>query len=156
MKTRRARIDDAAAACLVMRRSIIELCTPDHGGDAQLLGRWLSNKTAENVKRWISQAHFFVAEEAGSMLGVAAMDNSGKITLNYVSPDARFRGVSKALVRCMEEDAKARGIEECWLETTQTALRFYRDLGYVVSDRSHILPLTGAPATVLTKRLRPR
>jgi N-acetylglutamate synthase-like GNAT family acetyltransferase len=155
MNTRRARSDDANAACLVMRRSITELCALDHGGDAQLLAKWLSNKTAENVKRWISQSNVFVAEQAGRILGVAALDGSGKITLNYVSPDARFRGVSKVLVRCMEEEAKARGLEECWLESTQTALRFYRDLGYAVSDRSYILPLTWTPATVLTKRLRP-
>jgi len=155
MHTRRARIDDAADACLIIRRSISELCVADHGGDQKLLANWLANKTIENVEKWISQSHFFVAEEAGRLLGVAAMDASGKITLNYVSPDARFRGVSKALVHCMEEEAKARGIEECRLESSQTALRFYRDLGYAISDHSYTLPLTGMPATVLTKRLRP-
>jgi hypothetical protein len=43
-----------------------------------------------------------VAEEGKTILGVAAMDASGKITLNYVSPEARFRGVSKALVLQLE------------------------------------------------------
>lgn len=155
MNVRQARIDDAAEVCLVLRRSIVELCSLDHGGDENLTAKWLSNKTAENVRRWISECHFFVAEEAGRILGLAAMDNSGKITLNYVSPDARFRGVSKALVRCMEDRARALGMEECHLETTQTALRFYRELGYAVSQRNYVLPLTGTQATVLTKRLRP-
>lgn len=156
MNVRRARIEDAAEACLVLRRSIVELCSLDHGGDEKITAKWLSNKTVENVRRWILQCHCFVAEgETGRILGLAAMDDSGKITLNYVSPDARFRGISKALVRCMEDKAKALGIEECHLETTQTALRFYQELGYAVSGGSYVLPLTGIQATVLAKRLLP-
>lgn len=77
-------------------RSITELCHPDHGGDEVYLGKWLSNKTVENVTRWIRQSHVVVAEEAGTVSGVAAMTDTGKITLNYVSPHAHFRGVSKA------------------------------------------------------------
>jgi N-acetylglutamate synthase-like GNAT family acetyltransferase len=127
----------------------------DHGGDEAFLARWLSNKTIENVSRWISDSHFFVAEEGGRIVGAAAMNHSGKVTLNYVSPDARFRGASKALMLYMEDNARAAGITECWLETSQTALRFYQALGYVRSEESYVLPLTGAPAMVLRKRLRP-
>jgi N-acetylglutamate synthase-like GNAT family acetyltransferase len=154
MKTRQARIEDAAEVCRVIRSSITELCFLDHGGDDKLLEKWLSNKTVENVRKWISQWHFFVTEEAGVVLGVGAMDDSGKITVNYVLPKDRFRGVSKALVYCMEDKARALGIEECSLETTETALRFYQALDYAISEHSYTLPLTGIRATVLTKRLR--
>ena len=111
MHIRRAKTDDAAA-CAVLRRSITELCRADHGGDAILLGKWLSNKTVENLTRWIMQTHFVVAEERETILGVAAMNASGKITLNYVSPEARFRGVSKALVQQLESKARALGLSE--------------------------------------------
>ena len=106
MHIRRANPKDAAAACAVLRRSITELCHADHGGDEVLLAKWLSNKTVENVTRWIAQSHFLVAEEAGTLLGVAAMNAAGKITLNYVLPEARFRGVSKALVQQLEARLK--------------------------------------------------
>lgn len=99
-------------------------------------------------------SYFFLAEEDGRLLGCAAMDRTGRITLNYVAPDARFRGVSKALVGMLEEAARSLGIEECRLESTQTALRFYRALGYVHCDETSPMPLTGMPATVLRKRLR--
>lgn len=155
MNTRRASIRDAAEACVVLRRSITELCHPDHRGDAKVLAEWLTNKTVENVRRWILESHFFLAEEAGEILGVAAMDESGQITLNYVSPDHRFRGVSKALLECMEDEARGLGIEACTLESTQTALRFYRDLGYVISDRDRSLPIPRTQVALLTKRLRP-
>jgi N-acetylglutamate synthase-like GNAT family acetyltransferase len=153
MNIRRATSADAVEACGVLRRSIAELCYADHAGDAALLAKWLSNKTVENVGRWISDSHFFVAEENGRLLGCAAMDGSGKITLNYVAPDARFRGVSKALMRALEATARGLGMEECRLESTQTALSFYRALGYARTDESYSLPLTGTPATVLRKRL---
>jgi N-acetylglutamate synthase-like GNAT family acetyltransferase len=121
----------------VLRQSIAELCHLDHGGDETYLAKWLSNKTVENVRRWIQQTHFFVAEEAERLVGVAAMTGAGKVTLNYVAPDARFSGVSKALM----------------LQSSQTALRFYQALGYVRSEQSYILPLTGSMAVVLSKRL---
>src|SRR5437867_10635366 len=107
MHIRQAKIEDAPTACAIVRRSIVELCHADHGGDEILLGKWLSNKTVENVTRWIMQSHVVVAEEAGTVLGVAAMNDSGRITLNYVSPDAGFRGISKALVQRLEAQATA-------------------------------------------------
>ena len=63
--------------------------------DEVFLGKWLSNKTVENVTWWIRQSHVVVAEEAGTLLGVAAMTDTGKITLNYVSPHARFQESAK-------------------------------------------------------------
>lgn len=153
---RAATIDDAAAACDVIRRSIVELCRLDYGGDEAFLARWLANKTAENVQRWISQSrHFLVAEDDGTIVGAASMTDSGKVLLNYVSPDARFRGVSKALMRTLEDRARAVGIAECSLDSTKTALRFYQSLGYQPTDQGYIHPVTAAPALTLAKRLRP-
>jgi N-acetylglutamate synthase-like GNAT family acetyltransferase len=75
------------------------------------------------------QSHVVVAEETGAILGVAAMNNSGKITLNYVSPDARFRGVSTAIMQRLEAQARALGLRECVLETTQNGAPGLPELG---------------------------
>jgi RimJ/RimL family protein N-acetyltransferase len=150
---RRAVSDDAAAACGVIRASITELCGLDHGNDARYLQAWLSNKTPENVRRWIEQSHVVVAVADREIVGVAAMRSDGKITLNYVAPSARFQGVSKALMRQIEETATALGLEACTLETTRTALGFYESLGFQKSPERYILPLTGTIAQVLVKRL---
>lgn len=55
----------------------------------------------------------------------------GEITLNYVSPEARFRGVSRALLAALEARALASGNSRCRLESTETARRFYLSNGYV-------------------------
>lgn len=132
MIIRPARAEDAEAACLVLRRSIIELCVADHGNDATILAGWLANKTPEHVRTWISNPDnvVMVAEEDGAILGVGAVARSGEITLNYVSPDARFRGVSKAMLARLEAQASAFGQTHCVLTSTSTARRLYEAAGY--------------------------
>jgi GNAT superfamily N-acetyltransferase len=130
MQVRAASIEDSEEACRVVRRSIAELCHADHHGDAPTLALWLANKTAENMRRWIAQHHVVVATENGTILGVAAMAGSGEVILNYVSPDARFRGVSKALLMQLEAHAAQSGVPLLTLESTATARRFYLSAGY--------------------------
>jgi GNAT superfamily N-acetyltransferase len=130
MRIRRARNQDAAAACDVLRRSITELCRPDHGDDPALLDRWLANKTVENVRRWVAGTYMVVAEVDGDIAGVAAMTDSGHVVLNYVAPRFRFRGVSKALLRRLEHVAAELGCTAVTLESTRTAYAFYRAAGY--------------------------
>ena len=58
------------------------------------------------------------------------MTDGGEILLNYVSPDARFRGASDAVLAAMEARAADRGATRCTLTSTETARRFYRARGY--------------------------
>ena len=153
MHVRDACEQDAEQACSVVRRSIVELCSVDHRGDRGTLDLWLANKTAANMRRWIREHRVLVAADADAILGVAAMTSSGEIMLNYVSPDARFRGVSKALVRGLEVRAANLGIERLTLKSTATAVRFYRSIGYTESGA----PLQGFGISMgqpMQKRLR--
>lgn len=131
MIIRGAVLEDASAACQIMRRSIAELCVADHHNDPAILQRWLSNKTPEIFKTWIKPDNsLLVVVENNSILAVGCVTHTGKITSNYVSPDARFRGVSSALLTALEHRARERGNEKCELESTETARRFYLARGY--------------------------
>lgn len=133
MVIRDAKPEDAVAACEVARRSIAELCAPDHGGEPEIITRWLANKTPENVRAWIVRpdASLLVAVEEGAILAVGMVSDAGEILLNYVSPDARFRGVSRALLKALEARGRDRGAKSCTLESTETARRFYLSNGYI-------------------------
>ena len=133
MKIRDAIAADAAAVCDVLRASISELCAADHHNDPEILGSWLANKTPENLAAWIADpdASILLAVEDEAVLAVGAIRNDGEITLNYVSPAARFRGASSALLAALEARAKERGNTHCKLLSTETAHRFYLDRGYV-------------------------
>src|ERR1700719_3948254 len=123
--------EDALAACEVIRRSISELCEADHRNNPEILRRWLANKTPEIVASWIVQPgnSVLVAVEDASTLAVGSVTDAGNITLNYVSPDARFRGVSRAMLRALETRASERCNRRCRLISTETARRFYRANG---------------------------
>lgn len=133
MKIRDAKPEDAAAACAVLRASISELCAADHRNDPTILGRWLANKTPEIVGSWIGDpnASLLLTVEAEAILAVGSVRNSGEITLNYVSPAARFRGASSLLLEALETRASERGNGVCTLVSTETAHRFYLARGYV-------------------------
>jgi GNAT superfamily N-acetyltransferase len=130
MHCREARIEDAEQACHVVRRSITELCHADHRGDARTLALWLANKTPEEMRRWIDEHHAFVASEGAAILGVGIIKSSGETMLNYLSPDARFLGISKTLVGRLEARARELGVETVSLQSSTTALRFYSSAGY--------------------------
>lgn len=133
MEVRPASVEDAETICSVVRRSISEICTLDHREDPTILGLWLANKTPETVARWLASPsnRIFVAVDGPAVLAAGCLNVTGEVTLNYVAPEARFRGASRALLAAMEACARGLGFTEVKLSSTATALRFYRDGGYV-------------------------
>jgi GNAT superfamily N-acetyltransferase len=132
MEIRLATPDEADSACAVLHRSIKQLCIADHKNDPAILDGWLQNKNPENVRSWIEnpKQRVLVAVVGSGICGVGAASSEGEITLNYVSPDARFRGVSTALLKSLESYLLDCGNAVSSLTSTQTAHRFYLDLGY--------------------------
>ena len=98
------------------RESISQLCVADHGNDPAILNAWLANKTPEIVAAWATQTgnSLLLAVEGDAILAVGSVTDAGEITLNYVAPDARFRGVSRALLQ------RARSAER-WSAATRVA-----------------------------------
>lgn len=133
VEIRDATENDAPEAGQVLRRSIESLCVADHGHDPGILARWLANKTPEMFCAWLHQPEnsVLVAADNGAILAVGAVSHAGRITLNYVAPEARFQGVSRALLAALEQRAVQHGNAECTLISTRTARRFYLSAGYV-------------------------
>ena len=133
MLIRAATAQDAAEICMVLRRSITELCAADHQNDPHILSQWLANKTEDNLQAWIAREGqiYFVAEIDGRITGVAAVSATNGVLLNYVSPDYQYRGVSKALMAALESWLKEQGRVVCHLISTATARQFYETLGYL-------------------------
>ncbi|MGB5864686.1 MAG: GNAT family N-acetyltransferase [Sulfitobacter sp.] len=131
-KIRKATDADAEAAIDTLRRSISELCVADHDGDPEEIEAWLSNKTVEAWAKWIARgdATVLVADRHQMVVGVGMVSLQGEIMLNYVHPDARFSGVSKAMLAAMEEELRSHNISRCQLESTTTAQVFYANCGF--------------------------
>lgn len=116
----------------VLIASITELCDKDHRNDSEALAAWTRNKSVEGVAAMLANPDMvlLVAERDGAILAVGAVTRGGEIALNYVAPQARFSGISKAMLARLEATLAALGFLEGRLEATRTARRFYERAGW--------------------------
>lgn len=129
---RPARPADVPAMSRVLTASIIELCAADHGNDPEAIAAWTRNKTPDGVATMLANTNLlmFVAEASGKIGAVGAVTPTGEIALNYVAPDMRLLGLSKALLARLEAELLSLGFAEGRLEATMTARRFYESAGW--------------------------
>jgi GNAT superfamily N-acetyltransferase len=133
MKIRTAVREDASNVCKVVRASIEQLCEADHHGDKAILDQWLANKTPETVARWFGNPdniNLVAVDDNDTILAAGCIRRDGTLLLNYVSPEARFRGISTCLLAALEDAARSAGNARCALESTKTAHGFYQKRGY--------------------------
>jgi amino-acid N-acetyltransferase len=83
---------------------------------------------------------FWVAEEAGSIVGVVGLERVGESALLrslVVVPGFRSRGLGRHLVEHVEEHARTEGYRRLAL-LTMSADRFFEALGYVRIERGSV------------------
>lgn len=153
MHIREAAADDIEAMSRVLTASITELCHADHGGDQGIISRWTANKTPEALGKWLAEPEtsVLVAEEGGEIVCVGAFRGS-EVQLIYVAPSHRFRGVSKAMLRRLENEMRRQGVVVSRLTSTATARHFYRAAGWR-EDGKPVEMFGFAPAQPMTKKL---
>jgi GNAT superfamily N-acetyltransferase len=134
---RQALPTDAADACILLRRSIEEGCGQDHGGRPEILQAWLGNKTPNNVMAWFSSStNYAVVAEMGhgegrTLVGLALLNQAGKLALCYVRPDQLRSGVGRALLEAVEAQARAWNIGKLHMHAPHSASPFFERLGYI-------------------------
>ncbi len=75
--------------------------------------------------------YVLVAEEKGKIIGTAQLDKDN-IKAMFVHPSMQGKGVGKALVNCIEVEARRRGIDKIIGDSSLTAVNFYRKLGFKI------------------------
>ncbi len=145
---RPARPEDAPDAARLICASICGLCHADHGGLPDIIARWTANKTPGQMRRWTERGPLtiLVAVRNGQIVGVGATVDDSVIALNYVDPEARFSGVSAALLAAMEDRLAAAGVWRAQLTSTLTARPFYVARGWQPSGQPvSVFGLAGFP-----------
>ena len=148
MKVREAVVSEANRCSEVLCASIRELCVLDHKGDEEIISQWIANKTPETLRSWIlsSRTTIYVAEVDGEIAGVGAVSDGSEVTLNYVSPNHRYLGVSQTILKKLERALRDRDLNVAYLTSTQTAHEFYRKAGwYDVGEPELWLGIKGFP-----------
>lgn len=133
-RIRPATLEDASAACAVVRRSIAKCCADDHRNDPVLVDRWLGNKTVPQFQAWMAHpaACAVVAEHDGAVVGFA-MAQAGEVQLCYLVPEALFKGIGKAMLAALESQAAQAGMTTLRLHSTRTASAFYLRNGFATT-----------------------
>jgi GNAT superfamily N-acetyltransferase len=113
------------------------------------LGRRLQVLSGERATR------VFVAEQGDELCGVAAMhsmhllerdDLACRLTALVVAPEARGRGVGRALFARVEREARGRGCVQLEVTTAEHragAHEFYERMGFEEHPKRYVLELRG-------------
>ena len=145
---RQARPDEAGDIAALVRASITELCTADHGSDQAKIDKWLENKTEEEVRGWLlrSDRPIFVIDGTDGIKAAGCHDTRGIVLMNYIAPAQRLRDFSSAMLAHLERSMKRQGIAESRLVSTATARGFYEDRGWqAYGDAIPCMGVTGQP-----------
>lgn len=138
----------------VLIASITELCIADHGQSPERLATWTANKTPKGISAMLANPglRMLVAELEGRLAVGAVVPGNGEVSLNYVDPAARFRGVSKALLAALEAELREAGVVEAQLTSTTTARAFYHAAGW--SEEAAPVACMGGEGHRMRKRLQ--
>jgi predicted GNAT family N-acyltransferase len=89
------------------------------------------------------QAIHAIAVENGEVLGVARMhesaDKQGQVRCVATATAAQGKGIGKAIMAYLEDQAKAKGWTEIVLEARENAVPFYQAIGYTIVAESYLL-----------------
>jgi predicted GNAT family N-acyltransferase len=89
------------------------------------------------------QAIHAIAVENSEVLGVARMHESaakqGQVRCVATATAAQGKGIGKAIMAYLEEQAKAKGWTEIVLEARENAVPFYQAIGYTIVAESYLL-----------------
>ena len=106
----------------------------------ELMEELVKTQTPEHVLQRAAWTHFYVAEEAGRIIGCGAIgpywgreDESSLFSI-FVHPDHQGKGVGRAIVEELERDEFALRAKRIEIPASITGLPFYLKMGYSFKD----------------------
>ena len=138
----------------VLVASITQLCQRDHLGDPECLAQWCGNKSPADIRGWIAAGLVpTVATSLERILGVGLVTPQAEVSLLYVAPWGKSRGVGGALLKYLEAELAAQGHAAAHSTATNSGLGFYLSQGWQVSGAS--TNCFGLPGHPMRKLLQP-
>ncbi len=149
---RRATEADAVEICNVHTKSIREVCCFDY--DRAVIDEWAGFRTPDQYLETMRKERrvIWVAEFEGAVVGFSALAQNHVIAV-YIHPQYLRLGLGRKLYNALEQDALVWGFTELTVHSSYTALEFYRCLGFVDIEETHLALPSGQPLVcVLMKK----
>ncbi len=138
MIIRRLREQDAQA----VSELIITTMRLSNVGDypAEFMEELVKTQTPEHVLQRASWTHFYVAEEADAIIGCGAIgpywgkEDESSLFSFFVHPDHQGKGIGRAMMETLEQDAFALRAKRIEIPASITGLPFYLKMGYTFKN----------------------
>lgn len=132
---RRASSGDAEAVCAVHKASVRGLCAGRYSPEQ--IEAWIGDRRPEHYRHAVTDGGevMVVAERRGGggggagIVGFASLQGAEVVAV-YVLPAEAGRGTGAALLRAIEREARARGVDRLHLSASLNAVPFYEAMGY--------------------------
>ena len=111
-----------------------------------LIERWApKHRDMVDWSERLKETNPFVAVEDGKTVGMAEIEENGFINYFYVHPESQGKGIGKALMTQVEEQAIEYGIKRIFADVSITAKTFFQSRGFeITEERSNVI--IGHPA----------
>ncbi len=138
MNIRRFEQKDADAVSALIIRTLMITNTKDYSLESMM--ELAEHQQPENILERAGRTHFYVAEDAGRIVGCGgvssvgeAVDECGLLNI-FVLPEYQGKGIGRMIVETLEKDEFAWQKNRISLSASITGLAFYRRLGYDFRD----------------------
>jgi GNAT superfamily N-acetyltransferase len=93
-----------------------------------------------------------------SFYPVASPHRPGRVSEQFrmmaVEPEMQGHGVGRALMEAALAQLRSRGVDSVWANARDSALGFYRSLGFEAAGEGFVHQETGLPHTIVVRDLR--
>jgi GNAT superfamily N-acetyltransferase len=97
--------------------------------DLEIIGNLIDAFSPNQLRALAGKRRIYIYEEDGVLLGTIGLED-GKLYNFFVSPDRQGSGVGGELLDYVEKKAKAEGRQKLTVDSSLTAVAFYRRKGY--------------------------
>jgi putative acetyltransferase len=134
---RRGTVNDAAPVARLFRDTVRTVNRKDYS-DAHI-DAWAPYEV--NLDHWrqvIENSHFLVAISGGMVVGFANLEGQDYVDQLFVHKDLLRKRVATRLLEEIEREAKRRGAQRLWTESSITAKKFFERQGFVTLQAQRV------------------
>lgn len=118
---------DIPAVSALIQNTVLVSNSADY--DLEVIGALLENFSPRRLRALSARRRMFVYLRGGRICGVIGLEGEAVCNL-FVAPDAQGRGVGQELLEHIEALARESSLPGLSLDSSLTAVGFYRRLGY--------------------------
>jgi putative acetyltransferase len=129
VELRRGRPEDAVTVARLFRDTVRTVNRQDYS-EAQI-DAWAPYQVdLEHWRRVIENSHFLIAISGGMVVGFANLDGQDYVDQIFVHKDLLRRRIGTRLLDEVEREAKRRGAQRLWTQSSITARKFFSRQGF--------------------------